>query len=254
MNSPNAYAKLINHFHAHQYKRGAYMHSAPLDPSRRRDTSKRVVPTSGHVHVICHRTSVLTVSPDGTITLNTGGYHTNPTRDTINAALGLLRVAVRVHSRRLFGLNQWCIAHYSTRLPDPPSYTTYAFYDNITLSPDTYQPIEPRPFNARRIDTAQSRPFTAQSREFFQTLPLLYDAASAPVPVSSDEAYQAYSTHRLYDPATLRRVLTSQPELWPAVATWLAYRTGTLPEAKRTLAAMVRADMYRTVPTDVTSV
>lgn len=254
MNSPNAYAKLISHFEKHQYKRGAYMHSAPLDPSRRWATSKRVVPTSGHVHVICHRTPVLTVSPDGTITLNTNGYRTNTTRDTINAALGLLRLpnAPHIHSRRLFGLSQWCI---TTRTPtddplNPYLRTTYAFYDNITLSPDTHQPIEPRPFDARRIDTTQSRPFTAQSREFFRTLPVLYAAAT----VSADEAHQAYYTHRLYEPTTLRRVLTSQPELWPAVATWLAYRTGTLPEAKRTLAAMVRADLYRTVPTTTTTV
>ena len=249
MNSPNAYAKLISHFEKHQYKRGAYMHSAPLNPTRRRDTSKRVVPTSGHVHVICHRTPVLTVSPDGTITLNTNGYRTNTTRDTINAALRLLRIPAYVHSRRLFGLSQWCLTTHSYPF-DNPLRTTYAFYDNITLSPDTHQPIEPRPFDARRIDTTQSRPFTAQSREFFRTLPVLYAAAT----VSADEAHQAYYTHRLYEPTTLRRVLTSQPELWPAVATWLAHHTASLPEARRKLSAMVRADLYRTVPTTTTTV
>jgi hypothetical protein len=57
----------------------------------------------------------------------------------------------------------------------------------------------------------------------------------------------------MYDPTTLRRALTSQPELWPAVAAWLAYETDTLPEAKRKLSAMVRADLYHTVAMDVTS-
>jgi hypothetical protein len=251
MNSTDPYNLLVEHFNKHQYKRGAYLGSAPLDPSRRWAIGRRVTTSPECARVVCHKTPILTVYPDGTITLTTNGWHTNYTRDTLNLGLSLLRVAVRVHSRRLFGLSQWCIAHYRTRLPDPPSYTTYAFYDNLTLSPDTHQPINPRPFNARRIDTTQSRPFATSSREFFQTLPLLYDATPTP---SRHEAAQAYYTNRLYDPTTLRRALTSQPELWPAVATWLAYETSSLPEAKRKLSAMVRADMYHTVPTDVTTV
>jgi len=248
MNSPNPYNLLVEHFNKHQYKRGAYLGSAPLDPSRRWATGPRVVISPECARVMCHKTPILTVYPDGTITLNTNGWHTNYTRDTLNAALRLTRTPAYVHSRKLFGLNQWCITTSPT--PAQPTHTTYAFYDNLTLSPDTHQPINPRPFNARRIDTTQSRPFATSSREFFQTLPLLYDATPTP---SRHEAAQAYYTNRMYDPTTLRRALTSQPELWPAVAAWLAYETDTLPEAKRKLSAMVRADLYHTVAMDVTS-
>lgn len=242
MNSTNPYNLLISHFHTHQYKRGAYLHSAPLDPSRRRNTAKRVALLPPTAVVICRATNVLTAYPDGTVALNSGGWRTNLTRDTINEALSRARIPAYVHSRRLFGLSQWCVT-ISAR-------TSYAFYDGMRLPPDG-TPLQPRPFNARRIDTTQSRPFTAQSREFFRALPLLYAAAPAP---TSAETAQAYYTHRLYDPTTLRRAVTSQPELWPAVAGWLAYNAATLPEAKRKLSAMVRADMYHTVPTTTTEV
>ena len=253
MNSP--YDLLTDHVNKHQYKRGTYLGSAPLDPHRRYNTNKRVallpplhmrqyatdVPPTAVV--ICRATNVLTAHPDGTVALSSGTWRTNLTRDTLNEALARARIPAYVHSRRLFGLSQWCVTTRSS--PTRPTPTTYAFYDGMRLSPDG-TPLELRPFNARRIDTTQSRPFATGSREFFQALPLLYAASNA--------SAQAYYTHRLYDPATLRRALTSQPELWPAVATWLAHETLTLPEAKLKLAAMVRADLYHTVPTTTTVV
>lgn len=250
----NSYDLLISHFEKHQYKRGTYSGSAPLDPHRRYNTAKRVTPLPPlHMRqyatdvpptavVVCRATNVLTAYPDGTVALDSGTWRTNLTRDTLNEALRLARIPAYVHSRRLFGLSQWCVTT-SAR-------TSYAFYDNMRLSPEGI-PLNPHPFNARRIDTTQSRPFTAQSREFFRALPLLY--ATAPTP-TRHEAAQAYYTHRLYDPPALRRALTSQPELWPAVAGYLAYETATLPEARRKLAAMVRADLYHTVPTTTTEV
>jgi len=247
MNSTNPYDLLTEHFNKHKYERGANVGSAPLDGSRRWASGRRVTVSSECARVICHKTPVLTAYPDGTITLDTGDWRTNCTRDTINAALRLTRVPAYVSARRLFSLNQWCISLFS------PPHTIYAFYDNLTLSPNTYQPINPRPFNARRIDTTKSRPFTTKSREFFRTLPLLYAATP---PLASSEwllTNRDYHAHKLYRPEMLREALTSQPELWPTVVGYFAYGR-TLSGVRDAILAAAKEDLYHIVPTTTTAI
>jgi len=259
MNSTHPYAILLNHFNKHQYKRGALLGSAPLDPSRRSNTRKRVLApnaTLNCIQVVCHHTSVLTAYPDGTIALNTNGWHTNITRDTLNEALYLLRLPSTpyVHSRRLFGLSQWCITtrtHTYNPL-EPYTRTTYAFYDNMRLSPDTYHPADPRPFNARRIDTTQSRPLTRNLREFFRVLPLLHSAI--PPGLRYAEGSQDYYTHKLHKPANLREALTSRPELWPAVVSHYTFGGHSLPTVRARILADAKRDLYNIIPATTTTV
>ena len=208
---PNAYDLLAAHYDKHKYKKGAYLHSAPLDPSRRRKTSQRVAITPTHAEVICHKTAILRAYPDGRVQLTAGSWRTNTTKDTLNSALAAVKLRAYIYSHKRFGLSQWHL--YS------PVHGHYAFYDGMYLNQEG-TPRRPLPFKRRCINTDQSRPFAASAREFRSVFPLLH----ASIPDTRDNAaQQVYYKHKLYDSRLLATAITTQPELWPAVVAVYSY-------------------------------
>lgn len=213
-NQPTAYTRLCEHHAKHMYKRGANKGDAPLEARYKTARLVRITPT--HAEVILYRTTVLRAYPDGSVTLSTGGYNTNSTREVINRALRFLTPYVGVYSTKRFGVSQM---HYVT-----PSHV-YAFYDDMHINPDG-TPQAPRPFKRRLIDPAKSKPFAAAVREFRQTFPVLH--AALPDTANADNTQAAakiFSSLNLWHHQNLHEALTSRPDLWPAIVTRNAYET-----------------------------
>lgn len=250
----NAYDLLTAHYDKHKYQRGAYVGSAPLDPSRRRKTSQRITlrtnPT--HAEVVCHNTTILRALPDGRVQLTAASWRTNITKDTLNQALATIKLPTRIYSCKRFGLSQWHLY--------VPGHGHYAFYDGMYLNQDG-TPTTPHPFKRRCIDATQSRPFAASAREFRSVFPILH--ASTPDTRDNADTHQLYYKHKLYDTRALALAVTTQPELWPAIVAVYSYpaihvmwQQKQLP-AKDTLNHILtkaKEHMYHTIETLVTHI
>lgn len=255
LTQPTAYTRLCEHHAKHIFKRGQNAGDAPLESRRKTDRLVRITPT--HADVILYRTTVLRAFPDGSVTLNTGGYNTNSTREVINRALAFMggrycASALGVGSTQRFGVSQM---HYFT-----PTHF-YAFYDWMTLTPDGI-PATPVPFKRCIIDPTKSKPFAAAVRPFRQTFPVLH--AALPDTADPDTIRAAAETRRelnLYDTRNLHEALTSRPDLWPAIITLNAYTTewtGGWREVKQPPSSVlnkilnqIKRTMYMTVDADV---
>lgn len=255
MNQPTAYDLLTAHYDKYKYKRGAYVGYAPLYAHNRRRTNQRVAISPTHAEVVCHKTTILRALPDGSVQLSAASWRTNITKDTLNQALATIKLPTRIYSCKRFGLSQWHLY--------VPGHGHYAFYDGMHLNQDG-TPTTPRPFMRRCIDTTQSRPFHKQAREFRSVFPVLHagvpdtkDAAAA------NETQQLYYKHKLYDSRALELAVTTQPELWPAIAAsysypnlYVTWQQRKLPakDALRHILTKAKEPMYHTIETTTTHI
>lgn len=249
-----AYDLLTAHYDKYRYKRGAYVGFAPLDPSRRRKTNQRVAATPTQAEVVCHKTTILRAMPDGSVQLSASSWRTNTTKDTLNHALKLIGLRAHIYSRKRFGLSQWHLY--------VPGHGQYAFYDGMHLNQDG-TPTTPRPLMRRCIDTTQSRPFAKQAREFMQMFPILHDGVPGTRSTVDDGTQQLYYKHKLYDARPLALAITTQPELWPAIAASYSYptlysvwqqRKLPLKDALRHIMNKAKEPMYHTIETTTTHI
>jgi hypothetical protein len=177
----NMYQNLSFALEKNQYKRGQYKGDAPADPSRRSRSHIRIIKgnhTQAYNSVMAVRmyaTDILKAFPDGTIEINLRGWgSSSTTRATINDALGTYRrkfSRMYLGSHSVFGLSQPSI-HINGKV--------YLYYDGMTFDAEGTLLTEAKPFEARRIDTAESKEFAAEIKEsgFKDMFPLLYATCS----------------------------------------------------------------------------
>jgi hypothetical protein len=164
---------LAAHIERHKYRRGKFKGDAPLYPSRRWKSEIRVVRRPfNEIVVQMYSTYLLTVTQDGTIRLNTDGWHSSPTtRQAMTEALYMCGVRISLYSSRFKGVSQ-------------PTLGAWRYYDGMTLKRDAdgvWVPTELRPFQGKRVnrDRRASVRASAEDSGFLNLLPGLYAAAES---------------------------------------------------------------------------
>lgn len=216
----------------HAYKRGAYMGDAPADPSRRSRTHFRIYERSGAMQVLFHNTEIITARPDGTIELDSGGWHASPTTREAYAHFGIYLCTVRKGAYSQTALTR--CRHYTGM--------TTPFYDGLTLDADGCLTTPAKPFMARVADREERKEWRTDEdvAAFRAALPVLHAAVTAMGP--QERQRLRYNNH-----INSRRISDAcyPHHNWPAIVamhyratpaeTWAAYAA----EATRTMTKLV---------------
>lgn len=194
MNSP--YINLVRFHNRNVYTKGANKGDAPLD--RRRATHKRVLaPTDTEVRVRMHCTNILVAHVDGTITLDTDGWHMSPTtRETMRTAMREAGLCCWMLSKRVGGYSQTAIS---------TAKGTWRFYDGMKFDAEGRLLSEVKPWTAKVADRAARKARLAKLKPLLDVLPILHDGLA-----NMDPKDRPYPLH-------VSRFREDQPELWPAI-------------------------------------
>jgi hypothetical protein len=169
----NCHTKLQLHLSRHMYKRGAYKGDAPADSSRRAKSHFRVIKGNGGQMIVrMHGADLITAYEDGSIKLDTQGWHASPTtRKCMNEALAFTGLRGLLSSKRFGGYSQTAV-----RLAG----NTYRYYDRMEFSADGDLLTEPIKFSAKRTDREETAEFRKEIAEsgFVGVFPVLYEAAT----------------------------------------------------------------------------
>ena len=151
----NMYTKLMMHIERHMYKKGQYKGSAPANKDRRGMSHFRVVKSScdGTVRIRMWNTDIITAHQDGSVRIDTNGYHThNTTIMRLNEALYWFFDGVRVqmHKQSIFSYSQPVLTVDGKR---------FSYYDGIILS-ETGEFLTPmQAFEQKRTDRVATKEF-----------------------------------------------------------------------------------------------
>lgn len=178
----NTYTKLRFHLERHMYKKGAHKGDAPADSRRRGMNHFRVVKGNDDTYrVRMYNTDILTAKPDGSVVIDTRGYHShNTTIIRLNEAMHWFfeGVSSSMYKRTVFSYSQPVI-----RVHDK----LYSYYDGITLSA-TGEVLTPlQAFEQKRTDRAATKELAddLQTSGFKDAFKLLY-ATATPEDVEED--------------------------------------------------------------------
>jgi len=170
-----AHTKLKLHLERHVYKRGRFKGDAPADKTRRAKTHFRVVQgNGGQMLVRMHSADLITAYEDGSIMLNTNGWHTSPTtRSAMNDALTSFFGMGYLFSVRKGGYSQTGIRVNGK---------TYRYYDGMAFDVEGKLMGEAKQFSAKRTDREETAEFRQDIKEsgFVGMFPVLYQAAEVP--------------------------------------------------------------------------
>lgn len=241
------------HLTTHAYKRGQFKGDAPADQYRRSANHKRIKynPQTDTMDLVLYSATLVRARRDGSYILDSAGWRTNTTKDTMHLALyHVKRLDNNPHYRNPVvysathrGCSQWFF--------QSPAFPSYAFYDGMVITPE-HKPANPKPIMRKAIDTTKSKPFNTDPtiRAFFQTLPLLH--ATLPERRSNEGAY--INSNFLID--DLRN-----PEKWPLLALYYSYQGGwegypklDLPSVVRAIKTEAKRHMYHRVECSYTSI
>lgn len=194
-----AYDNLKRKNERNVYTRGMNKGDAPLD--KRSARHKRILaPTDRWVRVQMHKTYILEARPDGTVTLDSGGWDSSPTtREAMAQALQAAGIPGWFFSERRGGYSQ-------TALRVSKQGATYRFYDGMVLDSEGKLLSVPKPWTRRVADREARAAKREELKPLLDVLPLLHagikDAgwANAPRP-----PYKI----ALYSP--------DMPEKWPNI-------------------------------------
>ncbi len=201
MTTPTPYTLLKQHWERHQYKRGQFVGDAPLD--KRSATHRRVLTPSDHrMQVLMHHTIIVTASADGTVTLDSGGWHDSPTtREAFGTALRIAGIGAHLYSKR--------IGNYSQTAITVRGKGTWRFYDGMQFDATGMLISAPKPW-AKRVADREAR---AEKRQELQPLfdvgPLLLAGL-----VANPDAPHPWMSVKHYDP--------NKPENWTAIVAYYA--------------------------------
>lgn len=152
----NAYDKIAAHHKAHIYTKGINKGDAPLAERGKRHF--RVVKYDTCYAVQFHNTDILTLTPDGKVTIDCDGWARHPT--TVSAVNEALGVVMRGHpwltSRKVFSHSQAVLRKYTPGAGE----LNYAYYDGVQLNSegDIISPL--RNLLRKRISREQVAAFT----------------------------------------------------------------------------------------------
>lgn len=241
-----AHTKLKLHLERYAYKRGRNTGEAPADSSRRAKTHFRVIQgNGGQMLVRMHSADLITAYEDGSIVLDTRGWHASPTtRSCMNDALTSFFNLGYLFSVRKGGYSQTGIRMNGK---------TYRYYDGMAFDAEG-KPLTPlKVFSAKRTDRDETAEFRADIKEsgFAGMFPVLYNAAEVPT--------------QGWLPISTQKIMTSDAHsnYWPDLVTLTKYNTYAAryrntpshPDHKaalRSLIASVTRTMTKLVDTDET--
>ena len=168
------YTKLVLHHERHVYKRGAFTGDAPCD-DRRKNHFRIIKPVSGQpIAVRFHRADIITVTPEGAITLNSAGWSNAPTtREAFRTAFARMGLHWYLYSSSPHGVSQ-------TYLKTDKG--NFVFYDRMQFNAQCELITPLAPVQARRIDKAESKEFrdACKASGFTAMFPLLYATCTPP--------------------------------------------------------------------------
>ena len=168
------YAKLSMHLARHMYKRGRNKGDAPANSSRRGMDHFRVVKgNDGTMRVRMWSTDILTAHPDGSVLIDTRGYHThNTTIIRLNEAFGFFEgVSIGMGKRSVLSYSQ-PVLRVNGKL--------YSYYDGMILSEQGEVLTPLRAFEQKRVDKAATKELANDLQEsgFTDAFKLLYAVAT----------------------------------------------------------------------------
>lgn len=195
------YTLLKQHWERNQYKRGQFVGDAPLD--NRSATHRRVLTPSDHrMQVLMHHTIIVTASVDGTITLDSGGWHDSPTtREAFATALRIAGIHAFMHSKRVGNYSQTAISVAGTG--------TWRFYDGMQLDATGMLISAPKPWTKRVADREARAEKRQELQPLFDVGPLLLAGL-----VANPDAPHPIMSVQHYDP--------NKPENWTAIVAYYA--------------------------------
>jgi len=255
-NQPTMYEKLKAHLAKHMFKRGKYKGDAPADASNRGKSHFRVSEGRyGGMAVIFHNTDIITAQPDGTISINMGGYEDSPTtKAAYHHAMGAFGTFMSyIGSVKQFGLSQTCVKSVNG---------TVLYYRGMRFDIDGNLLTDLVPFRRRGIDKEASKAFTQAMKDsnFTVMFPLLFAAAEKP------NKTELMNT-RIPDAETLRFYLTTPDKagFWPTIIGRYKYHTyrtlavniggeRTRAECWTAIMADAKRDLYKITDTDTTRI
>jgi len=249
----NTYDKLKLHIADHAYKRGQYKGDAPADKSRRGRSHHRVVQRADCMAIRFHRTDIVRAYPDGRVMIDCNGWVDSITTMTaVRDANKFLSFTLSIGSRSVMSLNQMVVMRGGE---------TILYYDGITFDGEGNVITPLRPFEARRIDKAESKEFMdgLQASGFKDMYKILYATVQPPE-----------GTLGVYTPRRLSDILTD-PETasaWPDIIAKYKYEhrwtgfggnrewqeSGTAKTCWSRIMAVCKKDMYSTIKTEVVSI
>jgi hypothetical protein len=168
------YSKLSMHLSRHMYKRGRNKGDAPANSQRRAMDHYRVVKgNDGTMRVRMYGTDILTAHPDGSVLIDTRGYHThNTTIIRLNEAFGFFEgVSIGMGKRSIYSYSQ-PVLRVNGKL--------YSYYDGMILSEQGEVLTPLQAFEQKRVDKAATKELANDLQEsgFTDAFKLLYAVAT----------------------------------------------------------------------------
>jgi hypothetical protein len=156
------------------YKRGRNKGDAPANAHRRAMDHYRVVKgNDGTMRVRMYGTDILTAHPDGSVLIDTRGYHThNTTIIRLNEAFGFFEgVSIGMGKRSIYSYSQ-PVLRVNGKL--------YSYYDGMILSEQGEVLTPLRAFEQKRVDKAATKELANDLQEsgFTDAFKLLYAVAT----------------------------------------------------------------------------
>lgn len=202
------HSRLRLHIQRHAYKRGAYKGAAPADTSRRGKCWFRVEDHGYWIDVVFHHTAILRAFDDGRVLLSADGYEASPTtRAAMQDALYLAGYRGWLTSKNLNGCRNTVLRLVGVR-------SDLGWADGITIASD-HSVSGYAPLRAYRADREARKEWRAAAQEFKAVLPVLLAGVKA-------------QGTRLHHPIVIGgiRDAVRNPNDWPALTRYLAYRAG----------------------------
>ena len=168
------YTKLSMHLSRHMYKRGRNKGDAPANASRRAMDHYRVVKgNDGTYRIRMHGTDILTAHPDGSVLIDTKGWHThNTTIIRLNEAFGFFEgVSIGMGKRSIYSYSQ-PVLRVNGKL--------YSYHDGMILSEQGEVLTPLQAFEQKRVDKAATKELANDLQEsgFTDAFKLLYAVAT----------------------------------------------------------------------------
>jgi hypothetical protein len=229
------------------YKRGQYKGDAPLE--KRKKSHVRIV-EGENMYVRMYRTDILTAFRNGEVKICLGGWSdSSTTKQWLNYALGVVGFhGFWLGSRSIMSMSQLTI-----KTP----HGTYLYYDGIRFNQAGELVSTPQPFEAKRIDKAESKGFTDNLKVsgFKDMYPLLYATCTPP---EGGRTIERFWKDYIQD--------ADHADVWPSIIEFFKYDTRwdrtigkrgwvELDDAQSCWARMMakaKQDMYTTIRTEVT--
>ena len=171
----NMYTKLLMHLERHMYKRGMNKGDAPADKTRRDMSHFRVIKDAeGKMRIRMWNTDIITAHPDGSVLIDTRGYHThNTTIIRLNDALLTFFDGVRVQ------MCKQSILSYSQPVLNVDG-KRFAYYDGVILNEQGEILTPLQAFEKKRVDKAETKALANDLQEsgFTDAFKLLYAMAT----------------------------------------------------------------------------